>query len=90
MVPIQFEIFGIFADVTSFLVFFILVGAGIGLFSRKLSIAAFGGLVVYAHIVLETDVFIFNAIFYVLLFIIALWGSSFVVSGYFDDNSEEA
>lgn len=84
MVVLQFEIFGIFANVTSFLLFFILIGAGIGMFSRKLSIAVFGAILVYSHVVLETDVFIFNAIFYLVLFIVAMWGATFVVSGFFD------
>lgn len=66
------------------------MGAAIGAFSRKLSITAFGALLVYTQVVIETDLFIFDAILYLSLTIILLWVSGFVVRGYLDTNEGEA
>lgn len=88
MTLLQFDLFGIFSNPTAFLLFFILVGAIVGAISRKLSVASFGGILVFAHVVMNTDMFIFDAILYLILFVIILWGSSFIVSSYFDEDTE--
>lgn len=88
MTILQFDLFGIFSNSTAFLLFFILIGGVIGVVSRKLSVAAFGCILVYAHVVLNTDIFIFNAVLYLILFIIILWASSFIVSSYFGEETE--
>lgn len=88
MIPLQFDFFGIFSNITAFMILFIISGGIIGMLSRKLSIAAFGALLVYVHVVINTSIFIFDAILYLVLFIILLWASSFVVSGYFGANTE--
>lgn len=88
MIPIQFDLFGIFSNLNAFMVLFIIIGAMAGMISRKLSVSAFGAILVFAHVVINTDLFIFNAILYLVLFIILLWASSFVVSGYFGAETE--
>jgi len=83
-VILQSFVVDMLSDINIFLLFMIGIGAGFGAFSRKLSISAYGGLLVYVYIVINTDIFIFNAILYLVLFIVLLWVSSFVVSGYLD------
>lgn len=88
MIPLQFDLFGIFSNLTAFLTLFIISGGIIGLLSRKLSIAAYGSLLVYVYVVMNTSIFIFDAILYLVLIAILLWGSSFVVSGYINAEPE--
>lgn len=87
---LQFDFFGIFSNINAFMTLFILSGGLIGFLSRKLSIGAFGALLVYSYVVINTDIFIFDAILYLSLFVILLWASSFVVSGYFDTEGSES
>lgn len=82
--PLQFGVFDLFQDLNAFLILMIGVGMACGIFSRKLTITAYGGLMVYVYIVIETDVFIFDAILYLVLTIILLWVASYVVSGYLE------
>lgn len=48
------------------------MAGGIGLLSRKLSIAAFAIILVFSHIVINTDVFLFDAVLYLTLITIIL------------------
>lgn len=87
---LQFSWFGLTENVNAFLVVFIMLGGGIGLLSRKLSIGVMGAILVYTHIVIKTDLFIFDAVLYVVLVIILLWASAYVVSGYLNAGEEGA
>lgn len=86
--PLQFSLFDIFPAVEGFLLVYILIGAAIGAISRKLSITAFGAWVVYTHIVIETDIFIYDAILYLVGIILILWVSRFIVAGYLETESD--
>jgi len=87
-VILQSFVVDMLSDLNIFMLFMIGVGAGFGAFSRKLSVSAYGGLLVYVYIVINTDLFIYNAIMYLVLFIVLLWVSSFVISGYLSAGSE--
>lgn len=65
------------------------ISGAIGLMSRKLSIAAFGVILVYSHIVINTDVFLFDAVLYLILIAIIL-GLAFRTVSYMlaEDNPE--
>jgi len=84
LLQINFDVFGIFSNVNAFVLFMILIGVSIGAISRKLTIAAFGGLLIYTHVVTQTDLFIYDAILYVVLSIVALSVGFLVVSGYLE------
>lgn len=87
-VVFQLNPFNWIGNPTIFLTVFILVGALFGAISRKLSIMGFGALLIYVYVVINTDVFIFNALLYVVLAVILLWTSRFVVAGYLDMGDE--
>ena len=87
-ITIAFSFFGILENVNAFLVFFIGIGSALGAFSRKLSIAAYGGFVTFAHISLETDLFIFDAVLYLVLTIVLLWAAREVIGDFLTDRPE--
>lgn len=88
LTPLAFNWFGILANATNFLLFMIIIGILIGSYSRKLSVAAYGGLLVYVHIVIETDIWIFDALLYLVLTIILLWVAYRAVGEYLGGKNE--
>lgn len=87
-VMLQISFFGLFNDVNSFLILMILLSGSIGFISRKLSIAGYGALLVYAHIVMKTDLFIFDAMLYLILIILIFGVGARVISEYLEAKSE--
>jgi len=83
----QFDVFGIFNSPTVFVFFGIALGGLIGAYSRKLSIAAYGALLIYAHVVINTDLFIYNAIFWLVALLLAGRVAFFGITGYLEGNS---
>lgn len=79
-----FDPFGIFSSATVFVFVGILLGALVGAYSRKLSIAAYGALLIYAHVVINTDLFIYNAIFWLVALILLARVAFFAMSGYLE------
>lgn len=72
---ITFTFFGIFSNVFVFLAVMIALGGLIGLGSKKLSIASFGGFLVFSHIATEANlVFFTNLLYVILIFTVLLIG----------------
>lgn len=82
-----FSLFGILDSLNPFLVAFIGAGAVAGAFSRKLSIMGYGAFLVFIHVVQNTDLFIFDALLYVVLAVVILYASRSLISGYFESES---
>lgn len=61
------DLFGLFSNVNVFLVFMIVLFAGVGLISGKLSVAALAGLLYFTHVSIETDLFIFDNLLYIFI-----------------------
>lgn len=83
---LEWEFFGIFSNLNAFIVLFIGIGTALGAYSRKLSISAMGGILTYTYVVINIDLFIFNAMLYLILVIVLLWVSMHVIYGYIGDN----
>lgn len=73
--PIGFTFFGIFDNVYVFLSVMIALGGLIGLASKKLSIASYGGFLVFIYIATNAELAFFTNLMYVfLIFILLLIG----------------
>ena len=72
--------FFIFSSATAFLIFLILVGGIAGLLSKSLAVGSFGAFIVFTHIAINTDVFIFTELLYAILTISFLFMSFRIVS----------
>lgn len=83
---VNIDIFGIFGDVNAFLILFIFIGSLIGFASEKFTIGVYGGLLVFTYIFMETDLWIFDAIGYLVLFIIIAYMGLPVVFDFLERN----
>lgn len=73
-IVLQFDWFGILNDVNAFLaVFMLVIGALFGFISRKLTLAGFGPFLIFVKISIDTDLFIFDSIFYVVMTALVLY-----------------
>lgn len=71
----------------SFILLAIIFGASIGLLSQKTTIAAYGGMMVFTHITLKTDFFVYNSLFYLLVFLMLLT-TAFRVMSYVNNDAQ--
>lgn len=73
-IVLQFNWFGILSDVNGFLVMFIfVVSALIGFAARKLTIGGFAAFLIFVHISMQTDLFIFDNMLYAIVTIVGLY-----------------
>lgn len=62
--------FGLFENVNAFLILMIFIGASIGLMAKSLAVTALNGFIVFIYVAQNTDLWIFNGLFYIFLTII--------------------
>lgn len=67
---LQLDFLGLFSNLNAFMTFIIMVGGGIGLVSRKLSVGAMSSFLVFTHFASNSSVFIFRNMLYVILALI--------------------
>lgn len=90
MIVLQSGFFGLFSNVNAFLVFFILLGGIFGLMSHKLSIAGYGSLLVFTHVAMETERFIFGPMLYLVLTLLFLYLAAQIAPEYMGETGGEA
>jgi hypothetical protein len=80
LIPLGLWEGALFSNVNAFLLLMILLAGVLGVTSGYASIGAYGALIVFVQIAVETDLWIFNSLLYAILGIIfvtmgfAVWG----------------
>jgi hypothetical protein len=77
----------LFTNVNAFLLLMILLAGILGVTSGYASIGAYGSLIVFVQVAVETDLWIFNSLLYAILAIIFIV-MSFLVWGYVGGSSQ--
>lgn len=60
----------LFNDVNAFLILMIIISGAIGFFSGYASIGAYGAFIIFTHIAVTVDTWIFNSLLYVVMAIV--------------------